>query len=672
MSTYFPLTQPALKSGLSVTLTVARNWEVFVRPRSGKEGETVTVYAEGKDGAAVLPQPLTTGRSGLIGEGGHFGWVKGSDLPVDIWGRPKGSSGDWQVVPEGDAAVVAGGTTALTNESVETKHLKKEGVTKEKLAPSVQAFLEGVTQAESYGAKSGSDCTAALKAAYEASPKGRIQLGPGTFTFTPGSGVGAISLKDGFELRGAGETATKLKCKQKPGAGARFLQITEEGRYTFTDLTLEGPESFTAGDEISAIAHSGVDNTTVYCERVRFYRLHVGIRVFEGKKQTVELHGCEVDGGNIGLASGPDKQINVYGVLGGTISPVIAENCVFRRGGSNETGGTNQAHQIYVAHETPVQIINCRFYEHIAGRYIQFNGEVAGAPTPEKQLIYGCYFGKLQVSNIATHSSHYQTTFRDCVWDVEGTALEIKGPTTLGGGCQFRGGAGNSGQYIQFSTSTSLVVEPGVIFKGAPEQHIYSSGNNVDILIDGAVFEGACKTPMLITGGTTSVIRLRDMKVTLATSGNFFDTFSGTIALLDVQGCDFNGTGTRAFYLETGSTVTLLRTSGNYFHGNSNAIVKSGTVGTEISKGNRGYEDVSFGTVASGTTITLPESVDVVEVTGVAEIKTIEKPSKGRRVSLIFASTAKIIEGGNAKFAAAPGANNGLTITTNGTSWFKV
>lgn len=119
MSTYFPLTQPALKSGLSVALTVARNWEIFVRPRATgateeeveasraailTADERVTVYAYGEDGSATLPQPLTTGRSGRIGEGEHFGWVKDSGLPVDIWGRPKGSSGDWQVVPEGDRA----------------------------------------------------------------------------------------------------------------------------------------------------------------------------------------------------------------------------------------------------------------------------------------------------------------------------------------------------------------------------------------------------------------------------------------------------------------------------------------------------------------------------------------------------------------------------------------
>jgi hypothetical protein len=131
-----------------------------------------------------------------------------------------------------------------------------------------------------------------------------------------------------------------------------------------------------------------------------------------------------------------------------------------------------------------------------------------------------------------------------------------------------------------------------VVFKGAPSILIYSSGNNVDIQIDGATFEGGCETPMLITGGTTSVVRLRNLKVILGEGGNFFDTFSGTLDLLAVSNTDLGGEGHRALFLESGSTVSVLQLNGNNFHGNSEAVVKGGTVTTEKSVGNIGYADV--------------------------------------------------------------------------------
>jgi hypothetical protein len=552
-----------------------------------------------------------------------------------------------------------------------------ESVTKDRLVTTLQAELGNFVSVKAKGAKGDgvTDDTAAIKLAIEAAgATGTVFFPRGTYVYTA-KGNGQFEISGGITFRGESRVATKLRCKAAPGAAARLFQVTS-GRVEFRDLTIEGPTAFAAGDEVSAIACTETENIHIYCRNVRFYRMHVGIRGFSGKYQTIELQDSEVDGGNIGLASGADKQINCYGVLTSTIGPVIAENCVFKRGGSNEAGGTNQAHQIYVTHDTPVRIVNCRFYEHIAGRYIQFNGNAGGAPpTPEIQLISGCYFGKQQVSNIACHSSEKgPTVYRDCVWDVEGTALEIKGPTVLAGGCQFRGGAGNSGQYIQFATSTSLVVEPGVTFKGAPEQHIYSSGNNVDILITGALFEGACKTPMLITGGASSVVRLRDLRLNLVAAGNFFDTFSGTIAILDAQGCDFNGAGNRTFFLEAGSTITLLKLNGNTFRGNATAVSKAGTVTTEVSKSNRGYDDVSFGVVASANTITLPESVETVEVTGAVEVKKINASSKGRRVNLVFASTAKMVDGENLKLAGSfeHVADATMQLVSNGTNWYEL
>lgn len=134
MSAYFPLVQPNFLS--TVPASFARDFEIYVRPRA--EGATkeeveaaraailaadqqVTVYAAGEDGAAVLPQPLYTGRAGRAGEADEagasteiFAWTKGVDLPVDLWGRRKGSSDDdeWQVLPEGDQVVVVGGVVA--------------------------------------------------------------------------------------------------------------------------------------------------------------------------------------------------------------------------------------------------------------------------------------------------------------------------------------------------------------------------------------------------------------------------------------------------------------------------------------------------------------------------------------------------------------------------------
>lgn len=78
-----------------------------------------------------------------------------------------------------------------------------------------------------------------------------------------------------------------------------------------------------------------------------------------------------------------------------------------------------------------------------------------------------------------------------------------------------------------------------------------------------------------------------------------------------------------------------------------------------------------YAEVVAANTITLP-SGSVIKVTGNTEIKKIEPGRAGKRVTLVFGGTPKVVDGENLKLAAnfEATADDTLTLVCDGTNWF--
>lgn len=219
MSAYFPLTQPAFKSSQTSVASFAAGWEIFVRPRGGSEGEEVTVYSEGQDGAATLSQPLITGPAGHIGTGEEFAWVKDSDLPVDLWGRPRSTDAEWQVLPEGDAAVVAGGmAVAVVKEAPLNVEYAEYGADGSGVADSTAAFEKALTALPARGGE------IFVPGRYKLS--GQLNLdGKKGIRFVGTSGLGSGSTRPSELLFTQGGASAAISARSTSGVGFQDLAI---------------------------------------------------------------------------------------------------------------------------------------------------------------------------------------------------------------------------------------------------------------------------------------------------------------------------------------------------------------------------------------------------------------------------------------------------------------
>lgn len=78
-------------------------------------------------------------------------------------------------------------------------------------------------------------------------------------------------------------------------------------------------------------------------------------------------------------------------------------------------------------------------------------------------------------------------------------------------------------------------------------------------------------------------------------------------------------------------------------------------------------------TVASATGIGLPPNADLIKISGTATITNINPSWPGRRVTLVFASTATLADGVNLKLASnlVATADDAITLVCDGTNWFE-
>lgn len=98
--------------------------------------------------------------------------------------------------------------------------------------------------------------------------------------------------------------------------------------------------------------------------------------------------------------------------------------------------------------------------------------------------------------------------------------------------------------------------------------------------------------------------------------------------------------------------------------------VVAGTPGTWLGFGN--VDQSVTGSIASASTVTLTVE-NVAKITGTATIDTITASTPGRRVTLVFTSTAGISTAGNVKLAGAfvAAANDTITLVCDGTNWWE-
>jgi hypothetical protein len=242
-----------------------------------------------------------------------------------------------------------------------------------------------------------------------------------------------------------------------------------------------------------------------------------------------------------------------------------------------------------------MRLTNCRFYNHIDGRYVQFFGNAEGEPADPAFAIYeNCYFGKMKVENVATHTSQrVRTIYDNCIFDTDYLSVEVKGDVVFTGACEFRGGKEGSGQSIVVvKGGASVVVGSGVHFSGNVEAHILAGEVAIELDLRGPRFSGLAGYGVMTIGSTGHIIRSRGtVWKGLEAANTYIYIFSGTAALVDAEGDDFGGGGNNGIWVKVGATVTLLRTRDNYFHG-LEPIKKEGTVTTETAKDNTGYADV--------------------------------------------------------------------------------
>jgi hypothetical protein len=439
------------------------------------------------------------------------------------------------------------------------------------------------------------DDTAAILAAVGDLGAGQNTLFfPGETYLVTAADPAPFVLPDGARVVGNGRLATTIKTADDPGAAARIFNVTGDGRAEFYDLTIQGPDTFdVTDDDVSGIAGLSGD-TKIYCNNVRFRRLNVGLRQGLGD-QLIELDNCEFDGDNIGDSGGEAVDF-VFGILANTEGGVIARDTHWHNLGSTATA--NLSHCLYLSEETSLALSNCRFEDHLDGRFVQVFGSASGGPydPPEFWTIDNCYFGTSQVENVAVQTSaDCRAIISNCTFLAARTAI-FPGGNALIQGCVFRGDAGGSfwqGRVDQFASMK--VTWKDCIFEGDVQLDIDVNHNSIELNVDGCEFRGgAANSHIYISGSLTGVIcRVKNCLFDMAAGVVGINVSGGgTTTLLRVDDCEFRG-GARGIYLNATSTVTAFYLRDNYFTGQSTAAVtKSGTVTAEDSKSNIGYADV--------------------------------------------------------------------------------
>jgi hypothetical protein len=161
-------------------------------------------------------------------------------------------------------------------------------------------------------------------------------------------------------------------------------------------------------------------------------------------------------------------------------------------------------------------------------------------------------------------------------------------------------------------------------------------------------------------------------------TGNDGTGVVGTMALTNMAGGSTSAAPTQTYGVwlidsdaltETPNQPPILFEDNDF--GNTTTPVGNRTQGyTQISRRNRGTASRD---VASAATLTLPTHTDLINVTGTTTITSITAEAD-REVTLTFASTAQVTDGGNIKLAgnATGAANRVLRLICDGTNWWEV
>jgi hypothetical protein len=294
MTTYFPLVTPNFEA--TVPASFARNWEIFVRPRGGTESQQVQVYGD-EDGATKLSQPLFTGPAGRIGEGEQFGWVKGAELPLDLWGRPKGRTDvAWQVLPEGDQALVVGG--AVAGELAGKADLEA-GKLKESQLPSSVVSVSGeklILEADRTGVVPINAALQELLDKMRDVPKARLVIPPGIYKISraSGSAYAGVHVWNGT-VEGAGDGSHLFLDPATAPSATRFYPLmigdieTVVNGVTIRDLKFTANQSVIGGGSLMGpgARHDNPANIFIHSDNVLMERCFI--------YDTMIAFGCHKD-----------------------------------------------------------------------------------------------------------------------------------------------------------------------------------------------------------------------------------------------------------------------------------------------------------------------------------------------------------------------------------------
>ncbi len=540
--------------------------------------------------------------------------------------------------------------------------------------------------------------TTAIREAIAALPgeKGTVFFPAGVYLVTLEAAKATFHLKDGMVFRGDGRTATTIKVAEKPSTGT--IVSAESGRVEFREMTLEGPTVYRAPvehenvDDPRGIQAANADGVQVYCQDVRFKRLTTGYLGWDSKVQIGEFEACEFDGDNIGLATGTEKQVYVMGILTDQAGPVICRGCRFINNGSNADATTQgHSHDIYVSDDTALMVSECRFENHIYGHAIQSNGPAEAPPASNVPYFHvkDSYFGKPQVEggsgqgeSVRTGKKH-RALIEGCEFQAKRGAIYALGDI-LASDCLFAGGDSIEQNYITIlfqtvagdvnsqPTNKRLAVRD-CVFEGKVTNEIYVAVTGTVLDVDGCEFRGSGSNGIKWekSGATELIGRVRDCYFGPNYASFLMYQAEGNFKLLTVTGSEFENA---AFGIQnsTGQTITTLILCDNYFHDQSVAVRKQGTVTTETSLDNIGYTDVSAATVASAEAVTLPAG-RLVTVTGTTGIKSIVATSKGDERTLLFTGVLTVTDGSNLKLQSnfEATADDTLALICDGTNWYQ-
>lgn len=138
-----------------------------------------------------------------------------------------------------------------------------------------------------------------------------------------------------------------------------------------------------------------------------------------------------------------------------------------------------------------------------------------------------------------------------------------------------------------------------------------------------------------------------------------------------ISGNRIRGTASKSIYITDNAGAPRyknLSIFGNNIYGGSSLSIP--VAGPNAAN----FDALGYGSVASASTITLPDTSNTINVTGTTGITNITASWRGRIVTLIFAGTLTVTDGGNLRLAGNlnTSANTTLTLVCDGAAWYEI